>query len=80
MTIFKSFVYINTSIKFYILSDYLSQHLNIIKFLINKNLRKMVEAIFNTQLIMSILIAIVWIIPDISFPSATNRKYKYREE
>ena len=38
--------------------------------------KKMLEAIFKNQVLMTFVIASIWIIPGILFTSATNRKYK----
>ena len=39
----------------------------------------MIEAIFKNQVLMTFLIASIWIIPGILFTLATNRKYKNRQ-
>ena len=38
----------------------------------------MLEAIFKNQVLMTFVIASIWIIPGILFTLATNRKYKKR--
>ena len=39
----------------------------------------MIETIFKNQVLMTFVIASVWIIPGILFTLATNRKYKNRQ-
>ena len=36
----------------------------------------MLEALFKNQVLMTILIMIVWMVPGLIFTSATRRKYK----
>ncbi len=40
----------------------------------------MIEAVFKNQVLMTFLIAIIWIIPGIFFILATKRKLKYRQK
>ena len=39
----------------------------------------MLETILRNQVLITFVIAIIWIIPGILFASATNRKYKKRQ-
>ena len=39
----------------------------------------MIETIFKNQVLMTFVIASIWIIPGILFTLATNRKYKNRQ-
>ncbi len=39
----------------------------------------MIETIFKNQVVMTFVIASIWIIPGILFIIATNRKYKNRQ-
>ena len=39
----------------------------------------MIETIFKNQVLMTFIIASIWIIPGIIFTLATNRKYKNRQ-
>tara|TARA_B100000965_G_scaffold231576_1_gene193942 strand:+ start:456 stop:641 length:186 start_codon:yes stop_codon:yes gene_type:complete len=41
-------------------------------------LAKMIEAIFKNQVLMTVLIASIWIVPGVFFASFTNLKYKKR--
>jgi len=38
------------------------------------------ETIFRNQVLMTFIIAGIWVIPGILFTSATNRKYKNRQK
>ena len=40
----------------------------------------MFQSIFKNQVLMTSMIAILWIVPGIIFTSATNRKYKNRKK
>ena len=40
---------------------------------------KMIETVFKNQVLMTFVIAIIWMIPGILFTFATNRKYKKRQ-
>ena len=41
--------------------------------------KKMIETVFKNQVLMTFVIASIWIIPGILFTFATNRKYKNRQ-
>ena len=41
--------------------------------------QEMIETIFRNQVLMTFVIAGIWIIPGILFTFATNRKYKNRQ-
>ena len=41
--------------------------------------KKMLETVFKNQVLMTFIIASIWIIPGILFTFATNRKYKNRQ-
>ncbi len=41
--------------------------------------KKMIETVFRNQVLMTFIIASIWVIPGILFTYATNRKYKNRK-
>ena len=40
----------------------------------------MLETIFKNQVLMTFIIGFIWVIPGLLFTSATNSKYRHRQE